>query len=184
MVSKTFSGRVTGRLRTLPPLDIGTAIGLAVLTAGLNLLWLVYQTGYITGQWKLAELVYGFGHHDPSYLFMQNKIGVALLVIAAGLWCRNCTGFFISLLALTYVCGEYVWWYLDSLRWLREMGVDSFSQLPIPDEIPHAGNLRGATWWNVAVLVITFSLLVWEIRILAGILNLFRTNNLSMKRKS
>jgi hypothetical protein len=109
----------------------------------------------------------------PSVFLLNVRLGAALLIAAAGLLYRRVIGLLISMLALTWVLKEYAWWYLDSLRRLKEMGVSDFAQLQVPD-LTYLGKLFGATWWNVIVLVISVALYIWVIKTLIRLFTTLR----------
>jgi hypothetical protein len=173
MVGPKLNNRLTRRLHEVPPKEFNLAISVAVLIAALNALWVAYRVGYSYG-----EVGCGYPctseHQDYSLLLMQCRIAVALTLIATGLCFRRVIGFIGAVLATAYVGKEYLWWYFDSWQRLKEIGVRDFSQLPAPHEIQHAGNLYGATWWNVLVLVVTAALFVWEMKTLTRLLISYR----------
>jgi hypothetical protein len=101
---------------------------------------------------------------------MRLKIGVALLVLAIALWFRRLLWFCISAVAAVFIEVQYGVWYLDTQRWLREIGVKDFSNLPVPSEFPHFTGLYRATPWDFVVFMFTTMLLVWEIRVLVAVI--------------
>lgn len=165
MIVSKLNGWWEGALRVLSPRGYKLAFGIAALTCALNALWVAYQIGYSYGQAGCGYPCTS-GHQDFIQLLIQLRITIALIVIVFSLFSRRVAGFLISILALSYIAAEYIWWYFDSLRWLKEIGVGDFSKLPAPHEIQHAGNLYGATWWNLMVLVVAIILLTWEMKVL------------------
>jgi hypothetical protein len=168
-----LSGRLTQRIPAGFSRGTELAIFVALLTAALNALWVGYQAGANAVEWDIFAQKYGHRHYDPSVFLLNVRLGAALLIAAAGLLYRRVIGLLISMLALTWVLKEYAWWYLDSLRRLKEMGVSDFAQLQVPD-LTYLGKLFGATWWNVIVLVISVALYIWVIKTLIRLFTTLR----------
>ncbi|MGH9898627.1 MAG: hypothetical protein ACRD4L_07245, partial [Pyrinomonadaceae bacterium] len=63
----------------------------------------------------------------------------------------------------------YVWWYFNSIAFLRNKEVSSYAGLNQPD-FPHAGGLREATGWDMVVLAVVIALFLWQFLILIKIL--------------
>jgi hypothetical protein len=101
---------------------------------------------------------------------MRLKIGVALLVLAIALWFRRLLWFCISAVAAVFIEVQYSVWFLDTQRWLREMHVSDFSQMPVPSEWPNFAGLYLATPWDFILFIFTTALLIWQIRVLVAII--------------
>ncbi|HEX8137841.1 MAG TPA: hypothetical protein VF544_09650 [Pyrinomonadaceae bacterium] len=169
MVGNKLNKRIAKALHQLPPRGIKLVIGIALLTASLNALWIAYRVGYTNGQTGCGYPCVP-EHQDFTLQYMQIRIGLALVISAVCLWSRRAIGFFISAIALTWAGKEYVWWYLESLRRLKAMDLNDFSELKTPS-LQHVNNLLGATWWDIAVLIVIILLFIWQIKTLAQILN-------------
>jgi hypothetical protein len=137
--------------------------------AAISAVYCAYRIGYLDGR---ASCGYPCvpGHQDFSYDIMRLKIGVALLVLAIALWFRKLLWLCISAVAAVFIEVQYGLWYLDTQRWLREMGVKDFSNLPVPSEFPHFIGLYRATPWDLMLLIFTTTFLIWEVRILIAII--------------
>lgn len=176
MISDKLNKLLVSALRTFSPRGYKYALGVATLTSALNALWVTYQVGYSYGQAGCGYPCTS-GHQDFNQLLIQLRVTIALVLVAFGLFSHKVVGFLISTLALVYVAAEYLWWYFDSLRWLKEVGVEDFSKLPLPHEVQHAGSFYGATWWDLTVLVIAIALFTWEMKTLLRILITPRGNS-------
>jgi hypothetical protein len=102
---------------------------------------------------------------NQSVIRRDLTIEIALIIATISLLSRKLNGFLISLIALVWVVVEYIGWYVSTRRGIVAAG---FTQLPAG--MPRAWNLAGATPWNVVVLVIAISLLLWEARVVTQVL--------------
>lgn len=146
--------------------EFGLVALLFLLIATINALYFAFRIGYFAGYDAGAYGCHVPAHQDYSADIMRLKIEVALVLIVAGLWSRRILGFLISLLATMFVEYQYGLWYLDTQRWLREMQVTDFSQLPVPSEWPNFAGLYRATPWDFALLVFFTALFAWQVRVL------------------
>jgi hypothetical protein len=140
---------------------INIAIGIASLTAALNILWLIFYLFdfyRLLGFTQTPGTTISINHTFHSRLI---RIALALVIAAIALWYRRFIGLFLSAISLMWLGIEYISWYSVSLKSLRNAGLEHF-----PAGSPHAFNLSGATGWNAAILVIALALLAWEIKIL------------------
>lgn len=155
-------------------------VSISLLFATLNVLWLAYTVGYMTAISEIGSRFYGSGHQENSIFFLQFRIGIALVISTVFFWKRTYRSLIISLLALVWIGGEYLYWYLYSVSWLKSQGVTDPSQLsPIVRElIPHVGGFYRGTWWNIIVLLVTVLLFVCGVRIL---LKMTMSNRVSAK---
>lgn len=146
--------------------SLNLAIGVAVVTAALNLLWVANYSGDLFQSRSASIAQGGTGWLiDQSVVRMYLIIEVALITAALGLLSRKVKGIVISALALMWVGIEYGGWFIWTLRTIEASGLKE-----IPSGIPHAGGFYGATGWNMAVLVIAAALFAWEIKTLIAIL--------------
>ncbi|HBB87925.1 MAG TPA: hypothetical protein DC047_09945 [Blastocatellia bacterium] len=127
-----------------------------------------YSVGYDAGRGSCGYPCVA-SHQDVSHDVMRFKIEVALLVICLSLWSKKLLGFCISVVAATFIISQYGVWYLDTQRWLREMGVKSFSKLPVPGEWPHFAGFYRATPWDFFLLLFITALLIWQLRVLIAL---------------
>jgi hypothetical protein len=98
---------------------------------------------------------------------MRLKIGVALLLIAIALASKTIMGFCISFLASVLIQIQYALWYLDTQRWLRELGLIDFSQLKDPALVPHFAGIYQALPMDFAIFLFTTAVLIWQVRVIA-----------------
>lgn len=139
-----------------------------VITA-LNALYVSYRIGYGDGHILRGYPCYVPVPRDFSYDFMRLKIELALLILTITLWFRRVLWFCISVIAALLIEVQYALWHLDTQRWLREMHVSDFSQMPVPSEWPNFAGLYLATPWDFILFVFTTALLVWELRVLIAL---------------
>jgi hypothetical protein len=147
-----------------------------IIIAALNALIVAYSIGYGNGRVVCGYPCYFPGPREFSHDFMRVKIELAFLVIATALWFRRVMAFCISLVAALFIDIQYAFWYLDTQRWLREMHVSNFSQLPVPSEWPHFAGIYQATPWDFVLLAFTSALLVWQVRVLVALITSTRRN--------
>lgn len=162
MALKTVIKLALARLEGISIREFRVGIFVCITIAALNSLVLAFRIGYLEG-YAAGSLPM---HRDYSYDFMRMKIDLALLIIAIALPFRRVVGFLVSLLAAISIGIQYILWYLDTQRWLREVQVSDFSQLPVPSEFPNFAGLYLATPWDVIVLVIVTALFAWQVRVL------------------
>ncbi len=152
--------------REISHTSLNFAIVVAALTAALNLLWIAYDLGRLfwsTGT-SIAQGGTG-GLVDWSMVRMYLIVETALIIATFSLLSRKIKGVIVSVIALMCVGVEYIWWFIWTRRIIEAAGLTE-----IPSLIPHAGNLYGATGWNLAILVIATALFAWEIKIIIGFL--------------
>jgi hypothetical protein len=135
----------------------------------VNTITIIYDIGYIQG----AEAMYLLGEHFESshgswpYTIsaVRGVITVFYFFCAWCLWSRIRHHLVLSILALLLIVLCYVWWYFDSLMFLRRLEISDYSQLNMSG-FQHAGGFRGAIWWDMLILAITALLLLWQLRTL------------------
>lgn len=174
MSGRSLNDKLSGGLRALSSWDFTVAVGLIFLVTVSSVLYAVYELGYINGK-ETGDLhsQASISHADfPQFLnSLHVVIATTLVVGAVGLWSRRVGGFFLCAFALLWVQIVYVWWYFNSLAFLRNSEVSSFSELP---EIQHVLGLQGAAWWDLVVLVVTITLLLWQAKTLIATIRLPR----------
>ena len=129
----------------------------------LNAVYLVFRVGHVAwGEATTASHVPI--HTDYSLDIVRLKIGLSLLFICFALWSKRVVGLWVSLVLAIYV--EFQFWliYVDTQRWLAEMGVGEFSELPIPEEWPNTAGLYRAGPWDIVLLIFNSALLLWQVR--------------------
>lgn len=151
--------------------DFTLALFLLVLTASGSLLLTAYKMGY-EGGGEASEAVYSkvtASHVNFPYILniIRINITIALISSAIGLWSRKVAGFFLSTLSLLWIVIIYIWWYFDSLTFLRNAEVSDYSKLP---DVQHTAMFRGAYWWDIIILAAIITLLAWQIKTLISIL--------------
>jgi len=165
MSTKTLIKSALRHIDEIATREFRFAVFVCILITVLNALFVAYGFGYLDGRASSGYPCVS-GHQDLSRDVMHLKIEIALLVIVIALWFRRVLGVFISLFATLFVEIQYALLYLDTQRWLREMGVSDFSELPVPGEFPHFAGLYHATLWDVVLLVIVTALFAWQVRVL------------------
>lgn len=105
---------------------------------------------------------------------MRLKIELGLLAIAVGLRSKRVGGFWISVLATLFIEYQYTLWYVDTQRWLREMHVSNFSEMPVPREWPNFAGLYLATPWDFVIFVFTTALFIWQLRVVIALITNMR----------
>jgi hypothetical protein len=144
------------------------AFFVCIIIAAINALAVAYGIGFFDGQASCGYPCVS-GHQDFSRNLMRLKIEISLLVVVTGLWFRNVFAFFVSLFGTLFIGFQYALLYLDTKRWLREMGVSDFSQLAVPEEFSHFGGLYRATLWDVLLLLLITAVFAWQIRVVIAL---------------
>jgi hypothetical protein len=142
-------------------------LSITLMIALINILIIIYSIGYIQG-WNAMFLL---GEHFesshgswPYSITALRGINTLFYVLCAWcLWSRMKHHLILSILTLLSVGLCYLWWYFDSLMFLRRLEVSNYSQLHLPG-LKHAGGLREATSWDMFVLTITILMLLWQLR--------------------
>lgn len=154
--------------RNLSHREVTTVSNIAILVAVISTLYIIYDLGYMSGQNYVRELyneTRDAGFPFPNVINdLQIGIVISFVISAVGIRVRNAIGFFISMLALSAVCMAYVWWYDNSMSFMRALDISDYSQL-VPN-YKHAWMLRDARWWDVVVLLLSLTLLGWQIKTL------------------
>jgi hypothetical protein len=157
--------KLADRLRAISTLDIYFA-RLVAASAAIIQVW-----DHGTRLYRIHQFFAAGGEAliDQTYMLMHLRIAVALLLSAISLWFRNTFAFCLSAVGAVWVAAEYWLWHLRSQRILVSAGIEHW-----PAGTPHALGLGGATDWNVAVLLLTLVLLLWQTKTLFGGTRLFR----------
>ena len=99
-------------------------------------------------------------------LWLQVVLVLCLILTALGLAARSRVGLSCSILGLLGVLVAHVGWYDYSSRTLKVFTDDPIF-LEHPEIIPpNSFGLIGARWWDLVLLILLVSLLVWEIKAL------------------
>ena len=146
------------------------AVFVCMTIAALNALVVSYSIGYGDGHVAGAYPCYVPQQRGIFYDLMRLKIELGFLVIAIVLRFRRVVGLYISIVATLLIEFQYALWYLDTKRWLREVHVSDFSQLPIPSEFPNFAGLYLAKPWDFVLFVFGTALLVWQIRVVIALI--------------
>lgn len=96
---------------------------------------------------------------DPGYVFRLLRILLAFLLTAACMWKFIKVSITLSIPAQLWIIGEYVMWYLESLKGMDMTGI---SRLP---ELSTLGFYQ-ATWLSVVPLFLAISLLIMCLAVL------------------
>lgn len=139
--------------------SLGLKIGIvvAVSLAVLNLFWLVIGYSALYHSIAISVAQGGSPLIDQSMIRRDLMIELALVVAAVGGLARKVSGLLLSLVALIWVGVEYIWWFIWTKRTIAAAGLSE-----LPAGLPQAGNLAGATSWNLVVLVVVVLLFIWE----------------------
>lgn len=153
--------------------DFNIALGLIGVAVVISVTYLAYNWGYVSGHDEL-EVVYrssgqptitASGIYYPHILnAWRLNITGALIISIICLWSRKRLGVILSSLMLIWSGFIYLWWYINSLAYLRGAEVSSYDQ--IITNFPHVGGLRGATWFDITVLILVVISFAWHLRIL------------------
>ncbi len=148
-------------LREFEPRDINIAIGVAILAATLNSLWVIWEV------YKTQQMLNGASAHgvalcfSPEFHLMFIRIVIALMTSAILLCSRRIIGLCFSALSLLWVLLEYLSWYV----WSQNL-LEITERRDFPEGMQHALGMSGATGWNAALLAIVGALFVWELKTL------------------
>ncbi len=144
--------------------EFRSGLYILVLVALLNTLRVTYNMGYSAG-WDdgayAASQAFLSGH-NPIEL-RQLRIALTLVVMALGFWSRRVAGIYVAMVSIMWIGWEYLDWWQFSLNWLQQAEVISFSEVHNPD-LKYVGQLFGASWWDIGVLLITAMMLAWLLR--------------------
>jgi hypothetical protein len=103
---------------------------------------------------------------SPTIPYLYLIIELGLIVNLIGLWFRTATAIRSSIIALLCVGICYAVWYAYS-RKLLELLLSNPVYRAHSEIVPHhLFGLVGATWFNLAVLLMSGVLFVWEVKIL------------------
>lgn len=130
------------------------AIVLAGLATIVHLVWMTIS--FLSFRQRLDAATMVIADWDSSILMMHIRIALALLLSMVSLWSRRVIGLFLSVLALAWIGGEYIGWYIWSVRIKSNADIENF-----PLSVRQALNLYGASAWNIVVLVLVIMVLVW-----------------------
>lgn len=168
--------RLTRWLHRLSPWDFKLVLGIATVVTTASVLQLVYSVGHLNGQEALEislrsnNLPGIYTNFDFAYWLVATHVAitVGLVIATIGLWSKKLIGFLLSMVALLWVCIVYVWWYRETLHFLKNIEVTEYTRLHNP-YFRDMGILRGASRWDLLVLIATVLLLLWHLRMLLGI---------------
>jgi hypothetical protein len=131
-----------------------------------NVVLLIYRIGYASG-FDAAQ----FALSDFDFYHWLNRlhfgITMGFIVSAVGLWIDKIRGLLVSAIGLLGVTTIYVWWYLKTQLYVINSEVTEYTRL----HDPYYRRLifHGANWWDMFVLALTLTILIWTI------LTVFRT---------
>lgn len=168
---------LTSKLRRLSSWDFKLVLGIATLLTTAITFQVAYSLGYLNGQEAFAVALSAIRppgiYTNFDFLHWLNAIhlgiAVGLIIATIGLWSRRAAGFLFSMLALLWVCIVYVWWYQGTQHFLKNIEVTEYTRLHDPF-FREMGMLRGASRWDILVLLVAMTLLLWQLRTLVAIL--------------
>jgi hypothetical protein len=173
-MSQSFANSIRIRLHKLSQAEFVSVAVLSSLVAVAAGGWIAYRIGYFDGQVNCGYPSVGSAHREIFVDATRLQIAIAFGATAIGISVKRSFGFFISLFALLFIEIQYAYWYVWSIRWLHDVGLESFWRLPAQTEIPHALSLYGATRWDVLLFGIASALLIWQLKLVVGALQLRR----------
>ncbi|HSD45253.1 MAG TPA: hypothetical protein VLB87_01475 [Pyrinomonadaceae bacterium] len=166
------------RCENLASWDYKVALAIVNLAALVAIGQLIFSVGYLSGQETLANTARPeiYTNFDLYYWLnrMHAVIAFGLALAAVGLWIRKAGGFLLSSAALTSVCGAYVWWYFETLYFLRQTEVTEYTRATNPF-FRDMGLLRAASQVDLVILFVAAAVLLWQLRTLFGAFKLSKT---------
>ncbi|HLL72715.1 MAG TPA: hypothetical protein VK363_14830 [Pyrinomonadaceae bacterium] len=181
-----MGSKLTEKIRAASSKEHAVALSVAAMTAIGSILFVAYSIGYAKGHDDLESM---YIKSCPSYIwashvdfphvknFWHLNIAAALLLNTVCLWWRSFISYVLSALTAVWVGLIFVWWYFDSVAFLRSFEISDYSQLNVPD-FQHIGMLRGAIWWDIVTLLVAGSLFLWVIKVSAGAHIMLRSEKL------
>lgn len=151
--------RATGRRPGSLPADFYFALGLAIISVIANTYAQIAEFSRVSEFGTLTS-------STIAYLYLVIETGLVVNLI--GLYHRTATGLRVSIIALLSVVAGYAFWYIYSRQILESVLSNPAYQThaeAVPDRI---FGLMGATWLNLAVLIMSGVLLLWEMKTLRG----------------
>ena len=157
------------------------ALVVIALTASISALRTAYNRGYLicANSPEYLDALGILSRHGDNRLLINDlhvQITVCLLICAFGLWLRRPIGLLVSLVAVTWISNIYFLWYRSTAAFMVEQEIPNFSLLQGPGK-QHLVPLRGATWWDIVVLVLVIVLLIWLVKTLVTVLVRSRAGN-------
>jgi hypothetical protein len=149
--------------------EFRVAVLVCLTVATLNGLYVAYRIGYFDGRMSSGS-PYISSHQDISHDVMRLRIEFAFLAAGIALWSRRIIGLWVALIATLFIEIQYAVWYLDTRRWLREMQITDFSQLPVPGEWKHFGGLSLATPWDILLFAFATTLFAWQVSVVVALI--------------
>lgn len=100
---------------------------------------------------------------SPFYQRLQVFLVLSFLMVAIGLLMRKKIGLLVSIFGLIGVLVGHIGWYAYTDHLLRVYKAEPF-YTQHPQHLPsHLIGLGGARWWDIAILLSSVLLLIWEI---------------------
>lgn len=171
-----MGSKLTEQIRAASSKEHAVAVSVAAVTAIGSILFVAYSIGYVKGHDDLESMyikscpsyIWASGMNFPHVkIFWHLNVAAALVLNAVCLWWRSFISYVMSALTAVWVGLIFVWWYFNSVAFLRSFEISDYSQLNAPD-FQHVGIFRGAIWWDIVTLVVAASLLLWVIQGLVG----------------
>jgi hypothetical protein len=159
MTVRELNIKITTALRGPLSWEFKIMLGIAAIVLVANVTYSAYIVGFTNGQALESTRNYTISGDDRFVILLRIGITAGLLVCAAGLALRRLSGVIASMLGIIWLVLVYAWWHRESVAFLRNLEVADYSSLP---GLSHAAGLRGATWWDLLVLVIAVILFIWQ----------------------
>jgi hypothetical protein len=182
-----MGSKITEKIRAASSKEHVIALIVVAVAAVGSVLFVTYSMGYVKGHDDLEAMYikscpsYGWASH-MNFPHIKNfwhlNIAAAFVLSAVCLWWRSSISYALSALAALWIGLIFVWWYFDSVAFLRNLEISDYSQLDVPD-FQHIWMFRGAIWWDMVTLVIAGALFLWVIKVLAGALIMLRGEKLT-----
>ena len=143
---------------------------LLILGVVVALLGVITHAHQFAIEWQALQPIAGISILiSPFFAMLQMFMVASFLVSAIGLltqMVRRRIGLVVSIIGLLCVLLGHVEWYLYTKHTLPDLERELL-RAQRPDMIPpHPLGLIGARWWDIAILLCSVILLIWEVKVL------------------
>jgi hypothetical protein len=148
------------RIDTMNNWDFKLVRAAAIVVAFTNAVTLLYEVGFAKGYDAAGTVVSDFGFfHWLNRLHLGITTG--LIITAVGLCLSRRRGLLVSGAGLTLVAAVYGWWYSRTQAFILNSEVTPYTRT----HDPYYSLLlfHGANWWDMFILVLTVSMLIWVV---------------------
>jgi hypothetical protein len=159
MTLNDLDAKLTRALHSFLAGEFKLVLGIAAVLFVANLAYSSYAVGFTKGQAFESSSNYTMSGDNRFMIRLRVATSLGLLVCVTGLAFRTLYGVLGSMLGSLWLLFVYGWWQRQSASFLRNLEVTDYSALP---DVSHVAGLRGATWWDLFVLVIAGILFIWQ----------------------